>query len=79
MVASSGVITSLLLPEVCAFDPAVLPVTVNDGPAAPGRSTSVAETASFGGAICGMPVRAASVTSGLPFNIPIGSFKKTLW
>jgi len=79
VVASSGVTTSLPLPDVCAFDPAALPVTVNDGPAAPGRRTSVAETASFGGAICGVPPRAAVETSGLPLSIPMGSFTTMLW
>ena len=79
VVASSGVTTSVLLPDVCVPAPAALPVRLNDGPAAPGRSTSVAETASFGGAICGVPPRAAEETSGLPFSIPSGSFTTILW
>jgi len=78
VVASSGVTTSVLV-EVCALAPAALPVTVNDGPAAPGRSTSVAETASFGGAICGVPPRAAVEVSGLPLSMPSGSFTTALW
>ena len=79
VVASSGVTTSVLLPDDCVLAPAALPVRVNEGPAAPGRSTSVAETASFGGAICGVPPRAAVETSGLPLSIPSGSFTTMLW
>ena len=79
VVASSGVTTSLLVDDVCVLAPAALPVKVNDGPAAPGRSTSVAETASFGGAICGVPPRAALEVSGFPLSIPIGSFTTMLW
>ena len=79
VVASSGVTTSVLVDDVCVLAPAALPVSPNDGPAAPGRSTSVAETASFGGAICGIPPRAALEVSGLPLSIPIGSFRTTLW
>ena len=52
--------------------PEPAPVTVKDGPAAPGRKTSVAETASFGGFNCGVPLRAAVETSGLDFSISIG-------
>ena len=79
VVASSGVTTSLPTPEVCALEPAALPVTVKDGPAAPGRRTSVAETASLGGAICGVPPRAAVEVSGFPLSMPIGSLSTTLW
>ena len=79
VVASSGVTTSELVDEVCVLAPAALPVSVNDGPAAPGRSTSVADTASFGGAICGIPPRAALDVSGFPLSIPSGSFTTMLW
>ena len=68
VVASSGVTTSLPTPEVCALEPA-----------APGRRTSVAETASLGGAICGVPPRAALEVSGFPLSMPIGSLSTTLW
>ena len=60
-------------PEVApGSDDEPAPVTVKDGPAAPGRRTSVAETTSFGGFNCGVPLRAAVETSGLDFNISIG-------
>ena len=78
VVASSGVTTSVLAEDVCPLDPAALPVNPNVGPAAPGRSTSVAETASFGGAICGIPPRAALDVSGLPLSMFIGSFRTML-
>lgn len=48
VLASSGVTTSV--PVSAGAPPPVAPLdNVNDGPCAPGRSTSVAETTSFGG------------------------------
>ena len=47
VLASSGVTTSVLVSAPPEF--AAPAATVNDGPCAPGRSTSVADTTSFGG------------------------------
>ena len=54
VVASST--TSVVIGADSVAGPAPPPVTVNDGPVAPGFRTSVAETASFGGFNCGAPV-----------------------
>src|ERR1700678_786048 len=71
--ASSGVTDSVPVSAgVCEF-PAP-PATVNAGPCAPGRSTSVAETTSFGGFSCGVPPCAAVEKSGSPLIIDIGIF-----
>ena len=71
--ASSGVTGSVPVSAgVCEL--AAPPATVNAGPCAPGRSTSVAETTSFGGFSCGVPPCAAVEKSGSPLIIDIGIF-----
>ena len=78
VVASTGVTVSVPVSAgVCEF--ALPPATVNDGPCAPGRSTSVAETTSFGGLSCGVPPWAAVVKSGSPLIIDIGIFNAMIW
>ena len=55
VLASSGVTTSFpLSAELAPFAEPV--ATENDGPCAPGRKTSVADTTSFGGLSCGTPL-----------------------
>src|ERR1700722_5328546 len=78
VVASTGVTVSVPVSAgVCEF--ALPPATVNDGPCAPGRNTSVAETTSFGGFSCGVPPWAAVVKSGSPLIIDIGIFNAMIW
>ena len=78
VVASTGVTVSVPVSAgVCEF--ALPPATVNDGPCAPGRNTSVAETTSFGGLSCGVPPWAAVVKSGSPLIIDIGIFNAMIW
>src|ERR1700722_19866028 len=78
VVASTGVTVSVPVSAgVCEF--ALPPATVNDGPCAPRRNTSVAETTSFGGFSCGVPPWGAVVKSGSPLIIDIGIFNAMIW
>ena len=77
VLASSGVTTSV--PVSAAPEFAAPAATVNDGPWAPGRSTSVADTTSFGGFNCGVPLCAAVEKSGLPFTRDSGILIAMIW
>jgi hypothetical protein len=77
VLASSGVTTSV--PVSAAFPSLAEPAaTVNDGPCAPGRRTSVADTTSLGGLSCGVPLWAAVEKSGSPLTIFIGIFNAAI-
>jgi hypothetical protein len=75
---SESAATPLVLASAGGKDAA----TVKLGPRAPGFRTSVADTTLSGGLKLGTPERAARVTSGFDFSIPIGRFiseARVLW